>query len=127
MCNTKYMEIKRLLFFLIGCIGIRLGLVFITKNINQDILQYFGFIALLIAFGFFYIYIFGNAQADSQLEWLGDKRIWWNEIRPIHGILYLLFAFYAIKKKSFAWIPLLVDVIIGLIVWILHHNNSLLT
>ncbi len=115
------MNNKRFYTFIIGCISTRLALVFITKHINTKYLPYFGYLALIIGFSFFYLYTFGNKTADSQLEWLGDKKIWWNELRPIHGTLYLLFAFYAIKEKSFAWIPLLIDVSIGLITWINHH------
>jgi hypothetical protein len=42
-------------------------------------------------------------------------------LRPIHGILYLLFAFYAIKCDKNAWIFLLIDVIIGLISFLIFH------
>ena len=81
-----------------------------------------GYLAIPIGLSFMYLYFVGNEKADSQLEWLGDKKIWWNDLRPVHGFLYLLFAVYAIQQKDFAWMVLLVDVIIGLSAWLIHHR-----
>ena len=55
----------------------------------------------------------------------GDK-IWWNDLRPIHGTMYALFAYNAITGNDFAWIFLLIDVIIGLVSFLTFHsyNNS---
>jgi hypothetical protein len=54
------------------------------------------------------------------LEVFGEK-IWWNDLRPIHGTLYLLFAYYAIRGSKYAWTILLVDVLFGLIAFFIHH------
>ena len=79
----------RIVLFLIGCIGIRSILVYIAKNININYLPIMGYLALLPAIGF--LYIFMNNLRKTGLEVFGDK-IWWNLLRPIHGILYLFFA-----------------------------------
>jgi hypothetical protein len=53
---------------------------------------------------------------------MGEK-IWWNNLRPIHAILYILFAISAINKKSYSWIFLLIDVILGLTMFLYHHYS----
>jgi hypothetical protein len=109
---------KRILLFLIGCIGVRSLFVIIAKTINTNYLKYLGYLAVLPAIGFMYIYITGTR--DSGPETFGDK-IWWNNLRPIHAILYLLFAYNAIIGNKQAWIYLLIDVVFGLISFLLYH------
>ena len=109
---------KRFLFFLIGCIGTRFLLVLITKYLPTQYLPIFGYIALVPMFGFIYIYLSGSRNTGSEV--FGDK-IWWNNLRPIHAILYGLFAYNAINKNTNSWIYLLVDVIFGLISFLIHH------
>ena len=109
---------KRFLLFLIGCIGTRLLFVYIAKNIGLKMLKYMGYLFLLPAFGFIFIYLTGARKTGPEV--FGDK-IWWNDLRPIHGILYLLFAYNAIHGNKNAWIYLLIDVILGLTGFLIHH------
>ena len=109
---------KRFLLFLIGCIGSRLLLAYTAKTIPIDLLKYMGYLLLIPAFGFFYIYITGIRQTGPEV--FGDK-IWWNHLRPIHGLLYLLFSYNAINGNKNAWIYLLIDVLFGLGSFLSHH------
>jgi len=114
---------KRFLLFLIGCIGLRSLFVYLAKNANKTYLRYMGYLSLLPAIGFIYLFLSGTRQTGKEV--FGDK-IWWNNLRPIHGIIYLLFAYNAITGNLFAWIYLLIDVIIGLISFLSFHyyNND---
>lgn len=113
---------KRFILFLVGCIGTRSLFVYLSKMASKSILMYMGFLALLPAIGFLYIYFTGTRQTGAEV--FGDK-IWWNDLRPIHGLLYLLFAYNAILGNHFAWIYLLVDVLIGLISFLgFHYYNG---
>ncbi len=114
---------KRFLLFLIGCIGTRLLLVYIAKNISVNLLKYMGYLLLIPAIGFFYIYFTHSRETGPEV--FGSK-IWWNDLRPVHGILYLLFAYNAICGNKNAWIYLFIDVIIGLSAFLIYHykNNS---
>jgi hypothetical protein len=47
--------------------------------------------------------------------------IWWNNIRPVHALNYLIFFLLAFTNNKYAWVPLGVDVIIGLIAFIYHR------
>ena len=114
---------KRVLLFLIGCIGTRTVFVYLAKNANVTYLKYMGYLSILPAVGFFYLFLTGSRKTGPEV--FGDK-IWWNDLRPIHGLMYFLFAYNAINGDAFAWIYLLVDVIIGLVSFLLFHyyNND---
>ena len=109
---------QRMLMFLIGCIGTRSLFVIIAKYVNTQYLKYMGYLALLPAIGFIYIYLTGSRKTGA--ETFGEK-IWWNNLRPIHSMLYFLFAYNAINGNKQAWIYLLVDVLFGLISFLVHH------
>ena len=114
---------KRFLLFLFGCIGTRTLLVYLAKNANKTYLLYMGYLAILPAIGFFYLFITDSRKTGPEV--FGDK-IWWNNLRPIHGLMYALFAYHAINGNDFAWIYLLIDVVIGLVSFLSFHiyNNS---
>ena len=109
---------KRFLLFLGGCIVVRFLFVYIAKSSNPDTLPYLGFLALIPVLGWSYILLIKGR--DTGPEVFGGK-IWWNSLRPIHLILYLSFAISAFQKKSWAWIFLLADVILGLSSFLIYH------
>ena len=100
------------------CIIVRFILVLLAKYVNKNLLQILGYISLIPAIGFIYLYSFDKRKRGLEV---GGNKIWWNKLRPIHGILYLLFAIYAIKKEDFAWIPLLIDVLLGIIFYVIKY------
>lgn len=109
---------KRMILFLVGCMGSRLLLVYIAKNISIDNLYYMGYLALIPAAGFLWIYSTGARTTGPEV--FGEK-IWWNHLRPVHAALYLLFAASAIHGYKDAWLFLLIDVVIGFISFMNHH------
>ena len=111
---------RRFLAFLLLCIPVRIAFVFIAKSVDKKYLPYLGYLAILPAIGFAYIYIFGKRKTGG--ETFGQK-IWWNNLRPLHSILYFIFAYLALKKSNNAYIPLLLDVIIGLISFVIYHYS----
>jgi hypothetical protein len=112
---------KRMLLFLGGCIVTRLLFVYLAYKLPLFALKIMGIIALFISIGFFVIFWFGLRKSGP--ETMGDK-IWWNSLRPVHSLLYLIFAILAIMRiQKYAWIALLIDVMIGLLFFILHHSN----
>jgi hypothetical protein len=111
---------KRFLLFLFGCIVIRVLFVIIAKYSDVKYLPYFSILSLLTALGFFIIYFKGLRKIGP--ETFGEK-IWWNDLRPVHGMLYLIFSFMAFNKNKNSWIPLAIDVIIGFSSFIIHHNS----
>jgi hypothetical protein len=112
---------KRFLLFLIGCIGLRTLFVIIAKNVSINYLPILGYLALLPAIGFIYIFVTGTRKTGAEV--FGEK-IWWNNLRPLHALLYGLFAYNAIIGNRNAWIYLLVDVVIGLVCFLIFHYSN---
>ena len=113
---------KRFLLFIFGCIGIRSLFVVIAKNAPINYLKYMGYLALLPAISFMYIYITGSRKTGPEV--FGEK-IWWNDLRPLHALLYFLFAYNAILgDKSSAWVYLAIDVVFGLLSFLFFHYKN---
>jgi len=112
---------KRFLLFVIGCIGTRSLFVLIAKNIDIKYLKYLGYLALLPAIGFAYIYLTGSRKTGQEV--FGEK-IWWNDLRPLHSLLYFLFAYNAIIGNKNSWVYLFIDVVIGFISFIIFHYRN---
>ena len=112
---------KRFLSFLIGCIGVRFLLVAIANKLDLHYLPIMGYLAILPAIGFLYIFFTGSRKTGLEVQ--GDK-IWWNFMRPIHALLYLAFAYLAISKNRDSWKALFLDVVIGLIAFLSYHFSE---
>jgi hypothetical protein len=110
------METKRYLLFLLGCIGTRLLLTWFSYFLNFNLIL--PIITGLISIGFITIYLTGIRKTGAEV--FGEK-IWWNSLRPIHGLLYLLFTLLYLKGYNNAWIILLVDTLIGLTAFLYHR------
>jgi hypothetical protein len=112
---------KRLLLFLIGCIGTRLAFMYYAKIAEPEMLRKLGYIAAIPAIGFFYIYFSGSRKTGIETD---GQPIWWNNLRPVHGLLYAFFSFNAIEKNPSSWMFLFADVVIGLTSFLAHHINT---
>jgi len=77
-----------------------------------------GYMALLPVMGWFYIIFIG--KRDTGLEVFGES-IWWKSLRPIHMVLWGLFAYMAIVGLPRAWVVLAVDTVFGLCAFLFHH------
>lgn len=108
---------KKIVLFVFGCLLVRFSFVLIAKNINKKMLPLLGKIAIIPAIWFLVLY-FGDLRQRGAL----NQKIWWNNLRPLHSILYFTFVYLALNKNDKAYIPLLLDVLIGLLVFI---NNNL--
>lgn len=114
--------IKRTLLFLLICIPLRFCAVLLAKYGSLKLLQILGLIYLLFGLGIFIIYYLG-IRGNGQQTSLGNK-VWWGNIRPIFGVLWILFGLLAInKKKEIAWRVLFIEVIFGLYMFLLEHNS----
>ncbi len=111
------------LWFLVGCLGTRALMALIVKNLPKHYLPYAGTIGLIISITMASLYIFKLRQRGAEAGGLstGPGKIWWNDVRPIHAALYLVFACYAFQEKSYAYVPLVIDPIFGLAVWYSHY------
>ena len=109
---------RQILFFC-GCIPVRLGLALLAYFLPKKYLPILGYITLIPAIGFLGQYVLGLRKTGKGFAG-GD--IWWTQMRPIHGTLYLLFSLYAIHSHTFAWCILLIDALIGLTAGLYHYK-----
>ena len=103
--------------FLIGCIGLRIILALLAKNADSKTLWYMGLFALIPAFGFLFLFTFNLRKTGFE----AGGNIWWKNWRPIHGLLYLLFAVLAIKGFKESWTILAIDVSLGFLLWYIRY------
>jgi hypothetical protein len=111
---------KSMVYFLTGCVGARLLLAIVAKEIPRKWLPLMGYGALLPAFGFLYLFLSGARKGPGAF---GEK-IWWEYLRPVHAFLYFAFAFYAINKCPSAWLFLLIDLLVGLVGFFEYHTRK---
>ena len=107
---------KRFALFLLGCIPVRFLFVYIAENIPINYLPLTAPITLIMGLGFFYTFFSGKKTGSTF-----NQIAWWNNLRPIHGLLYITYSYYAYKKNSDAYKVLLIDVIFGLLSFLIYH------
>lgn len=115
-------QLQRTILFLVGCIGVRTIFVIEAAKIDEKNLPYFGVLALLLAISWILIYTFNLRPTGGEAGGV----IWWNNLRPLHALNYFIFAIMAFKSNKYAWVPLMVDVLIGLVAFLNHRVVSFL-
>ncbi len=110
---------RRFLLFLLLCIPARFALTFLAKYIPLKFLPLMGVVFIVIGLGFLYLNLFNKRLTGVET---GGDVIWWNDIRPVHGFLALIFGILAISKIREAWIVLLIDTVFGLVSFLTYHT-----
>ena len=110
---------KRFLLFLLLCIPARLVITAVAKYMPLKYLPILGAIFIIIGVSFLYLNLFNKRLTG--LETGGDV-IWWNDLRPVHGFLAILFGILAMSKVRDAWVVLLIDTIFGFVSFITYHS-----
>ena len=110
---------KRIMAFLILCIGSRLGLAYLAKNLSGIWSNIITAVFAIIGAGFLVIYFGGLRKTGAET---GGNPIWWNHLRPIHGALYLIAAgllFYG--HRCWGSQVIIIDTLVGLTSFLLFH------
>ena len=118
------MNQKRMLLFLIGCMGARSALTYGIKNYSEDYKKILTILLLVPAIGFSYIYL--NDLRKTGPEVFGDK-IWWNNLRPFHALMYFAGSLLVYIGNKDAYLPIAIDTLVGLIAFLSHHFYSPVT
>jgi hypothetical protein len=120
----------RALLFLVGCIGVRLALAYVAYLLARPPnprwpLKAMGASALIPAAGLLVLFFGGYRKTGWETE---GRPIWWNALRPVHALLFIAFAICTFLSSAYrlAWAPLLVDALLGLGAWLVHHKKELL-
>lgn len=114
-------EKGRMLAFLLGCMGTRLGFAYIAAYKLPSAAQGWrtasALAALLLVAGWIYIYSTGARPTGAE----AGGPIWWNDLRPIHASFYAAFAVLILTRPELAYIPLVLDVLLGFGAWARHR------
>lgn len=111
---------KRFMLFLLGCIPSRLLLVLATMLMPLWCLKVFSILAAIVATGFWTIFLMGWRKAGLETQ---GAPIWWNMLRPIHGMLWMIVAYNAWHlRRDMVWKYLLADVCLGLVSFSIYHS-----
>lgn len=105
---------------MLGCIPVRLLLAGFTYKIDEKYLPYLSIVLFAIGVSFIYLYITNSRLKAPE----AGGETWWKNIRPIHGMMYLAAALYAMKKNRAAALILAVDVVFGLGAFIINHFRN---
>lgn len=116
----KAMDTRRLVLFLVGCIGTRTALAYAASRASAEWLRVMGVVGLCIGLAFWGLYVFGLRTTGAEVDGGRGGRVWWNGLRPVHGTLYLAFAAMALRGHPSAWVPLAIDVGVGLAAFASH-------
>jgi len=108
---------QRMSAFLLGCIPLRIVISILPLYLDKSWLPYYGALIFIMSMSFLYLY-FGNLRLNA---FEAGGQTWWSEYRLLHGVLYLAGAVYLFQQKRTAYLPLSIDVLVGLGVFVKHH------
>jgi len=101
------------------CLFVRSLLAYFARNYNEVILYF----TTLVGCTFWILFLFNLRQVADESTAKG-KKVWWSNLRPVHGSLYLLFSYLYYKGNEKAYLVLVLDVVLGLFVWLNKENAT---
>jgi hypothetical protein len=107
------------MYLFIICLFVRSLLAYFAMNYHELILYF----TTITGFTFWILYLFNLRQVAGESTAKG-KNVWWNNLRPVHGSIYLLFSYLYYKGNEKAYLVLVLDVVLGLFVWLNKENET---
>lgn len=101
-------------YFLLGCMPVRILLTILPLYINETMLFYYGLVLTIIASSFLYLYF----SRTRMIAFEAGGQTWWANFRLLHGLLYLCASIYSLQGQRIAWLPLFIDTLVGLAIFI---------
>lgn len=105
---------KASLLFLLVCIPVRLLIAYSVQQISERNRLWIAAALLVPAIGFLTIYARGLRQIPGETFGCNGGKVWWNDLRPVHGLLYATATVLLLMKNQSAHYPLYLDVLVGL-------------
>ena len=97
------------------CFAVRLALVLAASQLSPRWRRPAAVVAAAVSASFFYQYQRRLVAFESTAD---GKRVWWDDVRPVHGLLWALYAALAWHRKRGAWAVLAADLLFGRAVWL---------
>jgi hypothetical protein len=112
-------EVQKLfLLFFFMCIPLRLAFVYLAKNYT-NYLPLIGVLSSIAVVGWI-----SNFYFNTRTKGILGQEVWWNNMRPVHIFLYIIFTILAFNKNKSAWVIGLLDVIIGITAFLMFHYSA---
>lgn len=108
---------NRIVAFLLGCVPVRAFFIYIAYA-YPSYAYYLAFPAIAIGLAFIILRVANLRQTGFEVN---HERIWWNNLRPVHGLLYLTFAYLALQKNPLAYVALVIDLVFGVFAFTVFH------
>ena len=117
-------DIYRILLFIFICLPVRLLIAFFAKFLQNNSIKYLQSSTIQYIFSLFTLIIgisfINNWFINKKVGGFGGK-VWWKNLRLIHGINFILYSILSIMNIKNAYKLLFMDVLIGLISFILNY------
>ena len=111
-----------ILAFLLLCIPARILIALGSQFSPDKYLKVYGIVLGLIGLSFLYLFITNSRLSAPE----AGGKTWWAQFRILIGFFYITAAVYALQgKRDLIWIPLAIDIIFGIIIFIMHHRSIL--
>lgn len=91
------------------CVTLRVSIAYLVWRL-PGWAQSFSLLALGPALGFLWMHFFSTRTRGGF-----GTLIWWDYLRVPHAMLWALAALYSYQGKSYAWVPLLLDPLLGVV------------
>lgn len=111
--------LKASLLFLLACIPVRLLIAYAVQRHPEKYRLWIAAALLVPAIGFLTIYFKGLRQNPGETLGCNGGQVWWNDLRPVHSLLYATAAALLVLKQRSAHYPLYLDVLIGITAFVL--------
>jgi len=108
----------RIVLFLSLCITIRSIAAYLAyKYPHTPLVKILAVLYTVMGISMLYLFISNKRQNAPE----GGGVTWWNNIRPIHALLYIMFALTVFMGKNYSYMFLVADVLLGLIAFTLNR------
>ena len=103
--------------FWLGCVSARLALALAVGVVPLTWLPLVGVVSLFGVAGLLYRFFTYNEQQVGAFH----QPVTWNGARPVHALLWFVFAILALSESPSARIIPYLDLVVGIVVYILIH------
>ena len=102
----------RALLFIFLCIPVRLTLAYLPQVLPERLLIILGIVLFIMSMGTGFL-----ALTNKRMHAGKGGNTWWSNFRILHSALLGASAVYLFRNDRFATLPLVIDVIVGIIVF----------
>lgn len=114
---TEFTDIDRKLYFLGGCIPVRLAIAYLVYHVDtkkkKSVVDktYAVWFLLLVSIGLLFSYVKRMMEPEQDHKGFFGSEVYWNS--SVHSLMYAISAFMLDGGYSYPWLPLVLDVMIG--------------